>query len=104
MADSMEEREEHDDDNRTGLNSMAAALAAAAWTSLGLRETGRGSDPARSGKLRMAESPLMLNAATSCARAAISGLGKVPSQMRDFFRGSRISDTHFPHALIRTPR
>jgi hypothetical protein len=24
--------------------------------------------------------------------------------MRDFFRGSRISDTHFPHARIRTPR
>jgi hypothetical protein len=28
----------------------------------------------------------------------------VPSQMRDFLRGSRISDTHFPHARIRTPR
>jgi hypothetical protein len=24
--------------------------------------------------------------------------------MRDFLRGSRISDTHFPHARIRTPR
>jgi hypothetical protein len=24
--------------------------------------------------------------------------------MRDFFRGSRISDTHLPHARIRTPR
>nr|GMC51236.1 transcription factor DREB1 [Ipomoea batatas] len=43
-------------------------------------------------------------AATSCALAAISGLGKVPSQMRDFFRGSRISETHFPQFLIRTPR
>jgi hypothetical protein len=27
----------------------------------------------------------MLSAAASCARAAISGHGKVPSQMRDFF-------------------
>ncbi|CAH9101947.1 unnamed protein product [Cuscuta epithymum] len=42
-------------------------------------------------------------AATSWARAAISGVAKVPSQMRDFFLGSRISDTHFPHARIRTP-
>jgi hypothetical protein len=24
--------------------------------------------------------------------------------MRDFLRGSLISDTHFPHARIRTPR
>uniref|UniRef100_A0A7C9CP05 Uncharacterized protein n=1 Tax=Opuntia streptacantha TaxID=393608 RepID=A0A7C9CP05_OPUST len=83
---------------------MAAALAAAAWMSRGLSETGRGSDPDNSGKLRIAESPLMLNAATSWARAAISGFGKVPSHIRDFFLGSRISDTHFPHALIRTPR
>jgi hypothetical protein len=28
----------------------------------------------------------------------------VPSQTRDFLRGSVISDTHFPHARIRTPR
>ncbi|CAA7397352.1 unnamed protein product [Spirodela intermedia] len=52
----------------------------------------------------MALEPLMLSAATSWARAAISGEGKVPSQMRDFFRGSRISDTHLPQFLIRTPR
>jgi hypothetical protein len=38
------------------------------------------------------------------ARAAISGRGKVPSQMRDFLRGSLISDTHLPHARMRTPR
>lgn len=44
---------------------IAAALAAAAWTSRGLRETGRGSDPESSGKLSMTELPLMLNAATS---------------------------------------
>jgi hypothetical protein len=47
---------------------------------------------------------LMASAATSCARAAISAVGNVPSQMRDFLRGSRISDTHLPHARIRTPR
>lgn len=46
----------------------------------------------------------MLSAAASCARAAISAVGKVPSQIRDFFRGSRISDTHFPQFRIRTPR
>jgi hypothetical protein len=46
----------------------------------------------------------MASAATSCARAAISAVANVPSQMRDFFRGSRISDTHLPHARIRTPR
>lgn len=46
----------------------------------------------------------MWRAATSWARAAISGVGKVPSQMRDFLRGSRISETHLPQFLIRTPR
>lgn len=67
-------------------------------------EAGRGNWWASSGKLRMAEVPLMVRAATSWARAAISGVEKVPSQIRLFFRGSRISETHFPHALIRTPR
>ncbi|KAG6503706.1 hypothetical protein ZIOFF_036030 [Zingiber officinale] len=43
-------------------------------------------------------------AATSCARAAISAVGNVPSQIRDFLRGSRISETHLPQFLIRTPR
>lgn len=46
----------------------------------------------------------MLRAATSWALAAISGVRNVPSQMRDFFLGSRISDTHFPQFLMRTPR
>jgi hypothetical protein len=36
--------------------------------------------------------------------AAISGTGNEPSQMRDFLRGSLISDTHFPHLRFRTPR
>uniref|UniRef100_A0A8R7QPR0 Uncharacterized protein n=1 Tax=Triticum urartu TaxID=4572 RepID=A0A8R7QPR0_TRIUA len=46
----------------------------------------------------------MARAATSCARAAISAVAKVPSQMRDFLRGSRISDTHLPQLRMRTPR
>lgn len=87
----------------TMLKSIDAAFAAAAWTSRGELEAGRGRDPASLGKLRMAELPLMLKAATSWARAAISGVEKVPSQIRFFFLGSRISDTHFPHVRIRTP-
>nr|KYP54252.1 hypothetical protein KK1_000431 [Cajanus cajan] len=58
---------------------------------------------AKWGKLRMAAWPFMLRAATSCARAAIWGVAKVPSQIRDFLRGSRISDTHLPQLRIRTP-
>ena len=83
---------------------MAAARAAAACTSRGAAEAGRGRDAAISGKLSTAAGPLTTSAAASCARAAISAVGKEPSQMRDFLRGSRISDTHFPHARIRTPR
>ena len=83
--------------------SIEAALAAAAWTSRAEEEAGRGKEEASSGKLRMAELPLMLKAATSWARAAISGVAKVPSQIRDFLRGSRISDTHFPQVRILTP-
>ena len=84
-------------------STIEAALEAAAWTSRGELEAGRGSDPASSGKLRMAEFPLMLNAATSWARAAISGVENVPSQIRFFFLSCWISDTHLPHVLIRTP-
>ncbi|KAJ0826102.1 hypothetical protein HanRHA438_Chr17g0810501 [Helianthus annuus] len=46
----------------------------------------------------------MATAATSWARAAISGVSKVPSHILDFFFGSRISDTHFPQLRLRTPR
>uniref|UniRef100_A0A0A9D1S9 Uncharacterized protein n=1 Tax=Arundo donax TaxID=35708 RepID=A0A0A9D1S9_ARUDO len=84
--------------------SAAAASAAAAWTSLGAAVAGRGSSCANSGKLRCAARPLMASAATSWARAAISAVAKVPSQMRDFLRGSRISETHLPQARMRTPR
>ncbi|CAA6656170.1 unnamed protein product [Spirodela intermedia] len=72
--------------------------------SLGETVAGRGSTAASSGKLRQADWPLIVSAATSCARAAISAVAKVPSQIRDFFLGSRISDTHFPHLRMRTPR
>ncbi|KAJ0958817.1 hypothetical protein HanPSC8_Chr01g0043061 [Helianthus annuus] len=84
--------------------SIAAALAAAACMSLGDEETGLGNNPTSSGKLIIAELPLMLSAATSCARAAISGFRYVPSHILDFFLGSRISDTHFPQLRMRTPR
>ena len=87
----------------TSAKEEAAAWEAAAWMSRGANEAGRGREWARSGKLRMAEEPLMVRAATSWARAAISGFEKVPSQIRDFFRGCRISDTHFPQLRIRTP-
>jgi hypothetical protein len=82
----------------------AAASMAAAWTSLGAADAARGSTPARTGKLSCVARPLMASAAASWARAAISAVGNVPSHMRDFLRGSRISDTHLPHARIRTPR
>ncbi|RYQ98407.1 hypothetical protein Ahy_B08g094447 [Arachis hypogaea] len=82
-------------------STMAAASAAAAWMSRGVGVTGLGSSLAIFGKLRMAALPLMHKAATSCARAAISGVAKVPSQIRDFLRGSRISETHLPQFRIR---
>lgn len=82
---------------------MEAAIAAAAWTSRAESVAGRGRRSEISGKLRMAVFPFMDIAATSWARAAISGVEKVPSQIRDFFLGSRISDTHLPHVRIRTP-
>lgn len=82
---------------------MEAAAVAAAWMSRGEHVSGRGSRPAIFGKFRIADWPLMVSAATSWARAAISGVAKVPSQMRDFFRGSRISETHLPQLRFRTP-
>lgn len=86
--DDNDNNDDDDDGDDDGLNfTIAAALAAAAWTSRGDTDAGRGRNSASSGKLRIAESPLMLNAATSCALAAISGVGNVPSQIRDFLRG-----------------
>lgn len=106
MIDGEEVNDEDEvvDDVDDGLRwSMAAAFAAAAWTSRAAHVAGRGSWSASSGKLRMAVLPLMDIAATSWALAAISGLEKVPSQIRVFFLGSRISDTHLPQVRIRTP-
>ena len=114
----VEAKEDRDEDDEDGVvepkdnemeedeegRSMWAALAAAACTSREAKDTGRGSKAASSGKLRMALFPFIPRAATSCALAAISGVGNVPSHMRDFLRGSRISDTHFPQFRIRTPR
>jgi hypothetical protein len=92
------------DDDASHCAAAAAAWAAAAWMSAGEVDAGRGSSCAWPGKLRCAARPLMASAATSWARAAISAVGNVPNQMRDFFRGSRISDTHFPQLRRRTPR
>ncbi|KAJ0865506.1 hypothetical protein HanRHA438_Chr12g0541251 [Helianthus annuus] len=72
--------------------------------SRGETDSGRGNKSLSSGKLSVAAFPLMDNAATSCALAAISGVEKLPSHIRDFFRGCRISDTHLPQRRIRTPR
>lgn len=96
--------EEEEEEEEFGFRwSMWAAFTAAAWTSRGEHVMGRGNKWANWGKFSIAEVPLMDMAATSWARAAISAVAKVPNQIRDFFFGSRISDTHFPHALIRTP-
>ncbi|RWW72297.1 hypothetical protein BHE74_00019896 [Ensete ventricosum] len=61
----------------------------------------RGSAQAESGK---SELPRSAMAASSCALAAISGFGDVPSRMRSFLRVSRTSHTHRPPPLrSRTP-
>ena len=66
-------------------------------------DLGRGRRQAESGKLREAKRPLGARAATSWALAAISGVGKVPSHILDFLRGSRTSHTHLFPFLCRTP-
>uniref|UniRef100_A0A5K1G602 Uncharacterized protein n=1 Tax=Nymphaea colorata TaxID=210225 RepID=A0A5K1G602_9MAGN len=71
--------------------------------SFGEEVAGRGRSSASSGKFRAARRPLRHSAATSCARAAISGVGNDPSHILDFFLGSLISDTHRPHRLLLTP-
>ncbi|KAK2976873.1 hypothetical protein RJ640_012000 [Escallonia rubra] len=81
-----------------------AASWAARRTSWAPELAGRGKLLASSGKFSLASCPLKCNAAASYAVAAISGVSKVPSQIRVFVPGSRISDTHFPHFRLRTPR
>nr|KYP55587.1 hypothetical protein KK1_001803 [Cajanus cajan] len=90
------------------LSSAATATAASAATrriSLALVDAGSGSRQAESAKLRHANLPRSASAATSCARAAISGVGYVPSQILvDLSLGTRTSHTHLLLFLRRTPR
>uniref|UniRef100_F6GX41 Uncharacterized protein n=1 Tax=Vitis vinifera TaxID=29760 RepID=F6GX41_VITVI len=66
-------------------------------------ETGTGKLHAESAKFKQAFRPLNANAATSCARAAISAVGYVPSHILDFLLGSRSSHTHMFPFLLLTP-
>jgi len=54
--------------------------------------------------LVVAPGPRSLRAAASYARAACSGVSKVPSHTRAFLTGSRISAAYRPHGRFRTPR
>nr|KYP74918.1 hypothetical protein KK1_007614 [Cajanus cajan] len=72
--------------------------------SLASAVAGTGNRHAESAKLRQADLPRSAIAATSCARAAISAVGKVPSQILVFLLGSRTSHTHLPESLLLTPR
>ncbi|CAN1334497.1 hypothetical protein LINPERPRIM_LOCUS36426 [Linum perenne] len=56
-----------------------------------------------SGKFKWAYSPLNIYAAVSYAIAASSPVSNVPNQTLVLFRGRRISATHFPQCLCRTP-
>ena len=67
-------------------------------------DAGIGSRHEESAKFRHADRPRNASAATSCARAAISTVGNVPSQILDFLLGSRTSHTHLPEFRRRTPR
>ncbi|KAF2303974.1 hypothetical protein GH714_025767 [Hevea brasiliensis] len=81
---------------------LKTALAAAAWTSLGELEAGRGRAPASSGKLRIADLPLMLNEATSWAGRHFRG-GKCAEPDPVLLPG--LPDLRYPlaHVRIRTP-
>ncbi|KAL3630489.1 hypothetical protein CASFOL_023473 [Castilleja foliolosa] len=77
--DSNDEEEDNDvlGDDKTPSNfSIAAALAAAACTSRGLSEAGRGSSAASSGKLSVADAPLILNFATPSSTNKPSAINK----------------------------
>ena len=92
-----------EDDDDGGCWKALAAWIAANCTSPAEDDLARGRRQAESGKLREAEWPLSARAATSCALAAISGVGKVPSHILDFLLGSRTSLTHLFSFLWRTP-
>ncbi|RRT78056.1 hypothetical protein B296_00027698 [Ensete ventricosum] len=76
------------------------------------RDTSTGGTPAEGGiprspgrqKLVLALGPRRLRAASSYARAASSAVSKVPSHLRVFFQGSRISAANRPHGRFLTPR
>ncbi|WVZ12761.1 hypothetical protein V8G54_017291 [Vigna mungo] len=95
-------------DCSTQLSSAAIATTASAATrriSFAFVDAGKGSRQAESAKLRQADFPRSARAATSCARAAISGVGYVPSQILvDLSLGTRTSQTHLLFFLCRTPR
>lgn len=91
-----------DEDGAVGLKALVASSAATCMSSAE-DDLGRGRRQAESGKLREAKRPLSARAATSWALAAISGVGKVPSHILDFLRGSRTSHTHLFPFLCRTP-
>ncbi|KAM4118086.1 hypothetical protein ACB094_02G173900 [Castanea mollissima] len=69
-----------------------------------VQRSGIGSRHFESAKFRHPDWPRSAITATSCARAAISAVGKVPSQILDFLFGSRISQTHFCAFFLLTPR
>ena len=66
-------------------------------------ETGTGKLHTESAKFKQAFRPLNANAATSCAWAAISAVGDVPSHILDFLLGSHNSHTHMFPFLLLTP-
>ncbi|KAL4557123.1 hypothetical protein LXL04_035294 [Taraxacum kok-saghyz] len=57
-----------------------------------------------SAKFKHADCPLNAKAATSCALAAITAVGCVPSHTRNLVFGSLTSQTHLPLSLVLTPR
>jgi hypothetical protein len=71
--------------------------------SLGVDDSARGTSQAESTKLSTAKLPCKAKAATSCALAAISGEGNVPTHILVFLFGSRTSQTHFSPFLCLTP-
>nr|KYP32158.1 hypothetical protein KK1_047214 [Cajanus cajan] len=85
-----------------GLKLSAASAAAARISLCEEDELTIGRKESEFGKFNMAEVPLITRAPTSCALAAISGVGYVPNQILDVFFGSLSSHTHFPF-LCRTP-
>ncbi|RDX78807.1 hypothetical protein CR513_40861, partial [Mucuna pruriens] len=83
---------------------ISETFDAASLISAAEEDFATGRKETESGKLNTAEVPLSARTATSCALAAISGVGYVPSHILDFLLGSRTSHTHLLPFLCRTPR